>query len=157
MRIGTPRKLLMISAAASMLQACLWSGSETPEQPLPLLTASADRRGADANAGLSPEEARAQAVADIRARAKAYERQQDEAPYPEVFRAYGPPLALTAQPKSQRQIEAELTRVRSQIEAARDPTEAAALEQRMTELLELGRTHAEQSEQRIQANSERTR
>lgn len=157
MRVCTALRLLMLPAIACMLQACLATGARSPAQPLPLLTFSPDAPAADTNAGLSPEEARAQAIADIRAKAQAHQVQQDSAPYPPVFVAHGPPMAITSEPKSQGQIEAELARARSELEEASDPEEVAELEERMAQLLELGRTHAQQSEQQIQANSERTR
>lgn len=156
MRVGTVLRLVMLPAIAIMLQACLGTGAPmSAAQPLPLIALPADSPAAESNPDLTPEQARAEAVAAIRAKAQAYQMRLDSAPYPPVFAAQGPPMAITSQPKSQSQIEAELAGVRSELESASDPEEAAALEERMAELQELGRSHAQQSEKQIQANSEK--
>lgn len=154
MRIITAVKLLSLPAIALMLQACLNAGATAPEQPLPLVTLSPDSPGPDANAGLSPQEARTQAVAEIRAKAQAHAAQQESAPYPPVFRTYGPPMAIAAEPKTQGEIEAELARVRRELEGTSEPEEVAELEQRMAELVALGRSHERDSEEKIREISE---
>lgn len=153
----TAVRLLSLSVAALALQACLGTGAGTSEQPVPLLTSSVDATGANAYAGLSPEEARAQAVAEIRAKAQAHETRQRSAPYPHVFLTHGPPMAIAQEPQSQRAIEAELGQVRRELERASDPDEIAELEERMTELQELGRNHERLSEERIREISEQSR
>ena len=154
MHIINVARLLALPAIGLALSACLGAGGGSPEQPLPLVTLAPDRSGPDANAGLSPEEARAQAVAEIRAKAEAHAAQHESAAYPPVFRSYGPPMAIASEPKTQLQIEAELARVRGEMEKATEPDEVAELEERMAELVELGRRHEEQSEQQIRAISE---
>lgn len=147
-------RLLALAATVVALSACLGTGGDSPEQPLPLVTLSPDRSGPDANAGLSPEQARAQAVAEIRAKAQAHAARHDSAPYPPVFRSYGPPMAIASEPKTQSQIEKELASVRRELEKATEPEEVAELEERMAELMELGRTHEQDSEERIRAISQ---
>lgn len=156
MRIGAALRLLVLPAVASLLQACLGTaGPSSPAQP-PLLTLSADSPSSPSSEA-TPEQARTQAVAEIRAKAQAHNAQHESAPFPDVFTAQGPQMTIASQQKSRQEIEAELAGVRSELKAATDPKEAAALQRRMAELLKLGRTHAQQSEQQIQANSERMR
>lgn len=158
MRVSTVVRLLALPATVWILQGCLGSGAPSSDAgPLPVLTHSVQPTAAEGAAELTPEQARAQAVAEIRAKAQAHQAQQDSAPYPDVFAAHGPPLAIGAENKSEHQIEAELAAVRKNLERASDPGEVAGLEQRMARLLELGRTHAQRSEQQIQANSEKQR
>lgn len=158
MRVSTVLRLLALPATAWMLQGCLGSGAPGADaSPLPLLTHSVQPAAAERAAELTPQQARAQAIAEIRSKAQAHQAQQDSAPYPNVFAAHGPPLAISAENKSERQIEAELAALRNDLKRASDPGEVSALEQRMARLLELGRTHAQRSEQQIQANSEKQR
>jgi hypothetical protein len=157
MNVMIAMRLLSLPVAALALQACLGTGAGTSEHPVPLLTSPADARGANAYAGLSPEEARAQAVAEIRAKAQAHQAQQRSAPYPPVFVTHGPPMAIAHEQRTQRAIEAELGQVRRELERASDPDEIAELEERMAELQELGRNHERLSEERIRAISEESR
>lgn len=153
MRI-TKAATLVVLPAMLALQACFGTGADSPEQPLPLLGLSPDSPAQAGSPRVSPEEARAQAVAEIRAKSQAYAAQHDSAPYPPVFAAQGPPLAIATEPKTQEEIETELSRVRSELQEAADPDERSELEARMAELVELGRSHEGQSEQRIRAISE---
>ncbi|HEX2255237.1 MAG TPA: hypothetical protein VHG92_00815 [Afifellaceae bacterium] len=153
MRIMTGVKLLALVSTLA-LQACFGIGSGSPEQPLPLLGLSPDSPAQASASQMTPEEARAQAVAEIRAKASAHQAQNEDTPYPPVFAAHGPPLAIAAENKSETQIQRELARVRTQLQKASEPEEVAELEERMAELLELGRNHERDSEEQIRAISE---
>jgi hypothetical protein len=151
--------LAALAALAAGLQGCLGLPSATTTgEPLALVSlpdvpdeAAADATDVASERAPSREEAREAAVAEIRAKAETAVERQRGAPYPHVFRTHSPPMRIDVPQLGERQLRAELAQARRELERETDPDEIGRLEDRIAELMRLGRTHAADAEREIEA------